>query len=113
MENKLGFFKGLLRANAQVLGDIEGPVTSAKSGKMPLSLIDGKLVIWAVGSADKVLLKENVKEISFTKAETVNNLASGGGKSFTVNVYSLKTVEGINTLRTVAKFDEKVMEYLK
>lgn len=113
MENKLGFFKGLLRANTQVLGDIEGPVTSGKSGKMPLSIIDGKLVMWAVGSADKVLSKENVKEISFTKAETVNNLASGGGKSVTVNVYSLKTAEGTNVLRTIAKFDNKVMEFLK
>lgn len=62
---KLGFFKGLLRANAKVLGDIEGPMTNVKSGKMPLSVIEGKLTMWAVGVEDAILNKADVQELAY------------------------------------------------
>lgn len=113
MEKKLGFIKGLLRANGQVVGDIEGPITPVKSGKMPLSIIDGNLTMWAVREFDKSISKTDVVEIKFEKTETASNLASNGGKPAVLNVYSLKTTNGTNCLRVVAKYDDKVMSYLK
>ncbi len=113
MEKKLGFLKGLLRANGQVLGDIEGPVTPVKSGKMPLSIVDGKLTMWAVREFDKTISKGDVLELKFEKTETASNLASNGGKPAVLNVYSLKTAGGTNILRVVAKYDDKVMSFLK
>ena len=110
---KLGFFKGLKTANAKVLGDIEGPMTNVKSGKMPLSVIEGKLTMWAVGVEDAILNKADVQELAYLSTQNVKDLASGGGKVYTVNTYRIVTAKGSGVLRAVAGTETELMSFLK
>ena len=63
-----GFFKGLLRANSANYGDLEGPMTNLKSGRLAIAIEKGKCIAWIVGQDDVELSKENVIKSSKPQA---------------------------------------------
>ena len=58
-----GFFKGLLRANLGNYGDLEGPMTKLKKGKLTITIEKGKCIAWIVGADDIELNRETVKSV--------------------------------------------------
>jgi hypothetical protein len=62
-EKKLNCLKGTARANKPCVGYIEGSVNDAsmpKGGRKQVSIIDGKVVFWAVNDFDVTLTSEDI-----------------------------------------------------
>ena len=110
-----GFFKGLLRANSTLYGDLEGPMTNLKSGRLSISIEKGKCIAWIVGQDDIELSTENVKNVEkLSDNIVISNLASGGGKQYEVNVYKIEMKNGqVGTLRLVSRLEYKVLQLIK
>lgn len=110
-----GFFKGMLRANAANYGDLEGPMTKLKSGKLTLTIEKGAVIAWIVGQDDIELNKTNVKAVDLISSNImVRDLGSGGGKPWTVNVYRITMADdSVGTLRLVANTEYKVLQLIK
>lgn len=109
------FFKGILRANTGNYGDIEGPMTNLKSGKLAITLEKGKCIAWIVGQDDVELSKENVKKVELVTSNVeIYDLSSGGGKRYVVNIYSIEMADGsVGTLRLVAATQHKVLALIQ
>ena len=110
-----GFFKGMLRANAANYGDLEGPMTNLKKGKLTLTIEKGKCIAWIVGQDDIELSKDNVKAVELISSNVpIRDLASGGGKPCQVNVYKIEMKNGqVGTLRLVSATEYKVLQLIK
>lgn len=109
-----GFFKGLLRANSTIYGDLEGPMTGLKSGRLSLTVEGGKCIAWIVGAKDLELSKENVKTLEFVDHALIDDLCSGGGKKHCVSVYQIRMKDdSIGTLRLVTTGEKEVLDLLK
>lgn len=105
------FFKGLLRANGANYGDLEGPMTKLKRGRLTINIEKGKCIAWIVGQDDIELSKENVKKVDLISTNVyVKDLASGGGKENVVNIYKIEMKTGeVGTLRLKAAAANKVL----
>ena len=109
------FFKGMLRANAALYGDLEGPMTGLKRGKLTIAIEKGQCIAWIVGKDDLVLSKNNVKDVSFLSGpHRVTDLGSGGGKPYLVNSYKIEMKTGeVGELRLITSTESKVLMLLK
>ncbi len=109
------FFKGLLRANTANYGDLEGPMTNLKKGRLTLTIEKGKLIAWIVGQDDVELSKDNVKGVELISShQIIRDLASGGGKTYDVNVYRIEMKNGqVGTLRLLSASEYKVLQFIK
>ena len=110
-----GFFKGMLRANAANYGDLEGPMTGLKSGKLTITIEKGKCIAWIVGQPDIELSKANVAKVEMISGgQIIRDLASGGGKTYNVNVYRIEMKNGqVGTLRLLSGSEYKVLMLIK
>lgn len=110
-----GFFKGLLRANSANYGDLEGPMTNLKSGRLAIAIEKGKCIAWIVGQDDVELSKENVKSVEMISShQIIRDLSSGGGKPYDVNVYKIEMTNGqVGTLRLLSASEYKVLNLIK
>ncbi len=109
-----GFFKGLLRANSTIYGDLEGPMTGLKSGRLSLTVEGGKCIAWIVGAKDLELSKENVKTLEFVGYAHVSNVCSGGGTDCDVSVYRIEMQdERVGTLRLVTATEKEVLALIQ
>lgn len=110
-----GFFKCLIRANKANYGDLEGPMTNLKKGKLTISIEKGKCIAWISGKDDIELSTENVKSVSLISSNVpIRDLTSGGGKPCQVNVYKIEMKNGqVGTLRLVTSTEYKVLQLIK
>jgi hypothetical protein len=110
-----GFFKGLLRANAALYGDVEGSITELKRGKRSITIEKGQVVLWIVGENDIVLTKDDIEALEpISSNQMVKDLASGGGKLYSVNVYNLILKNGRSgIMRLVSGSEYKVLSLIK
>ncbi len=111
------FFKGILRANKPNYGDLEGPMTGIKKGKMqmPICIEKGKCLAWAVGSPDVELSKDTVKALELiSEKQVANDITGGQGKSYQINVYKIEMKDGqVGTLRLISGTEYKVLTLIK
>lgn len=111
------FFKGILRANKTNYGDLEGPMTGIKRGKMqmPICIEKGKCLAWAVGSDDVELSKDTVKGVELIAGNQVaNDITGGQGKRYSINVYKIEMKNGqVGTLRLISGTEYKVLQLIK
>ncbi len=111
------FFKGMLRANSSNYGDIEGPMTGIKKGKMqmPICIEKGKCLAWAVGADDVELSKDTVKSLEvIAKGQVANDITGGQGKTFSINVYKIVMTDGsVGTLRLISGTEYKVLQLIQ
>lgn len=112
---KTNFLKGILRANSGNYGDLEGPMTNLKSGKLTLAIEKGKCIAWIVNEEDVELSKDNVASVEpISTGIAIKDLTSGGGKDAIVNVYRITLKNGqVGTLRLVANSEYKVLQIIK
>ena len=111
---KLGFFKGMLRANSKRHGDLQGSMLPMK-GKAPVSIVDGLPTAWAVGMEDFTFSKENVASCEkITDDVVVTDIANSGGQPVKVNVYSITMKNGKSgTLRLARATEWEILQHLK
>ena len=111
------FFKGMVRANSTNYGDLEGPMTGIKRGKMqmPICIEKGKCLAWAVGANDVELSKETVKSVELVASNQVaNDITGGQGKTYNINVYKITMKDGqVGTLRLLSGTEYKVLQLIK
>lgn len=111
------FFKGMLRANSTNYGDLEGPMTGIKKGKMqmPICIEKGKCIAWSVGADDVELSKSTVKGIELIASNQVaNDITGGQGQRFSINVYKIEMKNGqVGTLRLISGTEYKVLQLIK
>ena len=110
-----GCMEGFKRANLALHGDLEGPMTKLKSGRLSVSIIDGQVVAWVVGAEDVILSKDNVKAVTLSQSGvSVVDLTSGGGKTNIVNVYTIEMTNGdMGILRLKVESATKVLMLLQ
>ena len=106
-----GCLQGLKRANSAKYGDLEGPMTMLKSGKLSITIEDGKVIAWIVNADDIILSKENVESVELSVPNvTITDLGSGGGKTYIVNIYRIVMKNGEEgILRLVTSNATKVL----
>ncbi len=111
------FLKGMLRANSTNYGDLEGPMTGIKKGKMqmPVCIEKGKCIAWGVGADDVELSKTTVKGVELIASNQIADDISGGqGKKFSINVYKIEMQDGqVGTLRLISGTEYKVLQLIK
>ena len=109
-----GCLEGMKRMYLAHYGDIEGPMTNLKSGSLAISIVNDQVVAWVVNAPDVILSKENVALVEMTASGvTVSDLSSGGGKTFTVNIYTIVMKNGqVGKLRLKINTADKVLALL-
>lgn len=109
------FFKGLLRANSTIYGDLEGDVTNLKKGRLTISIEKGKCIAWVVGQDDLELSRDNVKKLTPLSTDVViRDLPSNNGKLIKCNIYRIEMKDGkTGTLRLPVGTEYKVLELIK
>lgn len=105
------FFKGLLRANMTLYGDVDGVADT----RLSLSVEKGKCIAWAVGTDDVELSRDNVASVSLLSSNQIaTDLASGGGKKYMVNVYNIEMKNGKKgIMRLLVATEYKVLSLIK
>lgn len=113
------FFKGLLRANTTIYGDLEGAVTKLKNGRLAIAIEkdkskEEKCIAWIVGQKDIELSKGNVKKVEFVDHAVVNDISSNAGKSADVSIYRIEMTDGTTgTLRLKTSSEEQVLRLIR
>ena len=109
-----GLLENLVRV-AEFLGDIEGPITGLKAGKLSVSREHDKLILWADGTEDVIVSKENVKSLVLVSAKVApDNISNDMGKECTVDIYQLTLTNGKSgTLRLISTTAYKALNILK
>ncbi len=109
------FFKGMLRANKKMYGDLEGSVTKLKRGRLAVSIEKGVCIAWAVGSEDIELSRSTIKDVELiSKDQIATDLPSGGGQRYQINVYRLTFKNGATGILRLTSGDEyKVLQLIK
>lgn len=110
-----GCIQGIKRCNLAHYGDLAGPMTNLKSGSLAITIEDNKVIAWIVNAEDIVLSSENVRSVELTVSSVpVSDLSSGGGKTYTVNIYRIEMTDGqVGTLRLKVATANRVLELLK
>ena len=109
------FFVGLWRASFNNYGDIEGPMTKLKRGRMTLGILNGHVTAWIVGRDDIEFKKEDVASVTLTDANLmVKDLGSNGGKPVVINVYRIELKNGeVGILRLKRSSAQRILNLLQ
>lgn len=107
-----GFFKGMKRGNLTHYGDLEGPITKLKSGKMVIGIENGKCIAWTAGCDDVELSRDTVESLALCGSRCVSDFG-GGNIVKDVNIYDLTMKSGqTGTLRLDLAIESDVLHLL-
>lgn len=108
------FFKGMLRTNTSpCCGDLEGPMTQLKNGRMTVTIEKGKCIAWIVGRDDVELSKQTVKNLEFIGAEVIRITGNPKQEDCAAAIYKIEMANGdVGTLRLDHKYEDQIKNML-
>lgn len=111
---KSGFFKQWKRSKGAIYGDIEGPVTKLKRGRMSIAYEDGKFIAFLLGAGEFELSEKNVERLELIEENvSCENIANMFGVKKEIDRYKIVMKDGqVGTLRLVHEIADAVVGLL-
>lgn len=111
---KSGFFKQWKRSKGAIYGDIEGPMTKLKRGRMSIAYEDGKLIAFLLGAGEFELSEENVERLELIEENVpCENITNMYGVKKEIDRYKIVMKDGqVGTLRLDHRIADAVVGLL-